>query len=39
MPGRIGRFLRQHHMAHHYTKPDRNFGVSSPLWDLVFRTR
>lgn len=39
MPGRIGRYLRQHHMAHHYTKPDRNFGVSSPLWDLVFRTR
>jgi sterol desaturase/sphingolipid hydroxylase (fatty acid hydroxylase superfamily) len=39
MPGRIGRFLRRHHMAHHYTKPDRNFGVSSPLWDLVFRTR
>lgn len=39
MPGRIGRFLRQHHMAHHYSKPDRNFGVSSPLWDLVFRTR
>jgi sterol desaturase/sphingolipid hydroxylase (fatty acid hydroxylase superfamily) len=39
MPGRIGRFLRQHHMAHHYTKPDRNFGVSSPLWDVVFRTR
>ena len=39
MPGRVGRFLRQYHMAHHYTKPDRNFGVSSPLWDLVFRTR
>ena len=39
MPGRIGRFLRQHHMAHHYSKPERNFGVSSPLWDVVFRTR
>ena len=39
MPGRIGRFLRQHHMAHHYAKPDRHFGVTSPLWDLVFRTR
>jgi dihydroceramide fatty acyl 2-hydroxylase len=39
MPGRIGRFLRQHHLAHHDTKPDRNFGVSSPLWDVVFRTR
>jgi sterol desaturase/sphingolipid hydroxylase (fatty acid hydroxylase superfamily) len=39
LPGRIGRLLRQHHMAHHYAKPDRNFGVSSPLWDVVFRTR
>jgi dihydroceramide fatty acyl 2-hydroxylase len=39
LPGRVGRFLRQHHMAHHYSKPERNFGVSSPLWDLIFRTR
>lgn len=39
MPGRVGRFLRQHHMAHHYAKPEKNFGVSSPLWDVVFRTR
>jgi len=39
MPGRLGRFLRQYHMAHHYTKPEKNFGVSSPLWDVVFRTR
>lgn len=39
MPGRIGRFLRRHHLAHHYTRPDKYFGVSSPLWDIVFRTR
>ena len=39
LPGRIGRFLRQYHMAHHYTKPEKHFGVSSPLWDVVFRTR
>lgn len=39
MPGRLGRYLRQHHLAHHYAKPEKNFGVSSPLWDLVFRTR
>ncbi|MGC4085310.1 MAG: sterol desaturase family protein [Vicinamibacterales bacterium] len=39
MPGRVGRFLRQHHMAHHYARPEKNFGVSSPLWDVVFRTR
>jgi dihydroceramide fatty acyl 2-hydroxylase len=39
MPTRLGRFLRQYHLAHHYAKPDAHFGVSSPLWDVVFRTR
>lgn len=39
MPTRLGRFLRRYHLAHHYAAPDRHFGVSSPLWDLVFRTR
>jgi dihydroceramide fatty acyl 2-hydroxylase len=39
MPTRVGRFLRQYHLAHHYAKPDAHFGVSSPLWDFVFRTR
>jgi len=35
---RLGRFLRRHHLQHHYATPDRRFGVSSPLWDLIFRT-
>jgi sterol desaturase/sphingolipid hydroxylase (fatty acid hydroxylase superfamily) len=35
---RIVRWLRKHHMQHHYATPDKRFGVSSPLWDLVFRT-
>jgi sterol desaturase/sphingolipid hydroxylase (fatty acid hydroxylase superfamily) len=39
MPTRLGRYLRQYHLAHHFTAPDRHFGVSSPLWDHVFRTR
>jgi Fatty acid hydroxylase superfamily len=39
MPTALGRFLRQYHMTHHYATPDRHFGVSSPLWDVVFRTR
>ena len=39
MPTRLGRYLRQCHLTHHYAAPDRHFGVSSPLWDLVFRTR
>jgi sterol desaturase/sphingolipid hydroxylase (fatty acid hydroxylase superfamily) len=36
--GRWGKFLRRHHMTHHFADHDGGFGVSSPLWDLVFRT-
>jgi sterol desaturase/sphingolipid hydroxylase (fatty acid hydroxylase superfamily) len=39
MPTALGRFLRQYHLSHHYKSPDRHFGVSSPLWDVIFRTR
>lgn len=28
---------RNHHL-HHYKHPDKGFGVSSVLWDLVFKT-
>jgi len=35
---RVGKFLRKHHMLHHHADHDGGFGVSSPLWDLVFRT-
>ncbi|WP_394829753.1 sterol desaturase family protein [Pendulispora albinea] len=35
---RIGKFLRRHHMMHHHADHDGGFGVSSPLWDLVFNT-
>ncbi|MCS6965219.1 MAG: sterol desaturase family protein [Candidatus Kapabacteria bacterium] len=38
MRGRIGRFLKAHHMRHHYVDEDRSFGISTPLWDLVFGT-
>jgi sterol desaturase/sphingolipid hydroxylase (fatty acid hydroxylase superfamily) len=38
MAGRVGRFLKRHHMLHHHADHDGGFGVSSPLWDLVFRT-
>jgi dihydroceramide fatty acyl 2-hydroxylase len=30
-------FIRRHHLLHH-SHEDRGFGVSSPLWDVVFRT-
>jgi len=30
--------LKRHHMQHHFTASDKKFGVSSPIWDRVFRT-
>ncbi len=33
------KFLKRYHMTHHFKKPDAYFGVSSPLWDMVFGTR
>jgi dihydroceramide fatty acyl 2-hydroxylase len=35
---RVVRWLRKYHMQHHYATPDQRFGVSSPLWDVIFRT-
>lgn len=32
------KFVRKHHMQHHASTPDMRFGVSSPLWDYVFKT-
>jgi hypothetical protein len=36
--GPYGRWLRRHHLAHHYKTPRANHGVTSPVWDLVFGT-
>ncbi|MFA6234223.1 MAG: sterol desaturase family protein [Bacteroidota bacterium] len=36
--GRVFGRLREWHMRHHFQDPERGFGVSSPLWDFVFRT-
>ncbi len=35
----IWKWLKRHHMRHHYKSPDLRFGVSSPLWDYVFKTQ
>jgi sterol desaturase/sphingolipid hydroxylase (fatty acid hydroxylase superfamily) len=35
---RVGKYLKRYHLAHHHKEPDRLFGVSNPLWDVVFRT-
>ena len=32
------RYLKRHHMLHHYSKEKARYGVSSPLWDMVFGT-
>lgn len=32
------RYLKRHHMLHHYKTPDQRFGVSSPFWDWVYGT-
>ncbi|HMD89582.1 MAG TPA: sterol desaturase family protein [Anaerolineaceae bacterium] len=39
-PMRYGylKYIKRHHMQHHYKTPNQRFGVSSPLWDKVFRT-
>lgn len=34
----LGRMQRRNHYLHHFRHPDRLFGVTTPVWDLVFRT-
>jgi sterol desaturase/sphingolipid hydroxylase (fatty acid hydroxylase superfamily) len=38
MKNRVGMWLKQYHLRHHYKEDEAGFGVSSPLWDYVFRT-
>jgi sterol desaturase/sphingolipid hydroxylase (fatty acid hydroxylase superfamily) len=33
------KFLKRYHLRHHYKNPDHGFGVSSPVWDVVFGTK
>jgi sterol desaturase/sphingolipid hydroxylase (fatty acid hydroxylase superfamily) len=35
----ILKYLKRHHMLHHYKTPDQRFGVTSPIWDYVFGTQ
>ena len=37
-PNNFFRYLWKHHHLHHYRYEDKAFGVSSHLWDVVFRT-
>jgi len=30
--------IKNHHMLHHYQDEYKGYGVSSPFWDIIFRT-
>jgi dihydroceramide fatty acyl 2-hydroxylase len=34
----LGRWLRRYHLVHHFATPDVRYGITTPLWDLVFGT-
>jgi 4-hydroxysphinganine ceramide fatty acyl 2-hydroxylase len=34
----IWKWLKQYHLRHHYQDDQAGYGVSSPLWDYVFKT-
>jgi len=34
----LGKKLKKHHMIHHYADPRKAYGVSSPIWDMIFRS-
>lgn len=38
MRGPLLRVLKRHHLRHHFVYGDLNFGVSTPVWDYLFRT-
>lgn len=38
MPRSYAKFLKRHHMMHHYKADTTRFGVSSPIWDWAFGT-
>ena len=37
-PKNIVKYLWVHHFFHHYKYEDKAYGVSSPLWDIIFGT-
>ncbi len=32
------KYIKRYHMAHHFKAPNAIYGVSSPIWDYVFKT-
>lgn len=35
----VFQYIRRYHLYHHTQTPDKRFGVTSPLWDVVFGTK
>jgi sterol desaturase/sphingolipid hydroxylase (fatty acid hydroxylase superfamily) len=35
---RYGRWAARTHLHHHFVRPNANHGVTTPIWDHVFRT-
>ena len=38
MKGGVARYLKKFHLQHHFRHERAKYGVSSPLWDIIFRT-
>jgi sterol desaturase/sphingolipid hydroxylase (fatty acid hydroxylase superfamily) len=38
MNNRIGRYIKKWHLVHHHAHEASKYGVSSPLWDFIFRS-
>lgn len=37
--GPLLRRLRDHHLHHHFRNASSHFGVTTPFWDIIFRSR
>ncbi|TDD75228.1 sterol desaturase family protein [Flavobacterium caseinilyticum] len=37
-PRNVFRYLWKHHHVHHHKNDNQAFGVTTPIWDIVFRT-
>lgn len=35
---RYGHWVRRHHFWHHFGDTTHNHGVTTPIWDIIFRT-
>ena len=33
------KYLKIYHLRHHFKNPNHGFGVSSPVWDVIFHTK